>query len=88
MNSSNPGAIPKKLVSLAPSAGTATAYLQVAQAFAEVIAKIEERLDELSGAMNVVATYLERKGTEEGIFSPEDIKSMRGEEDEGEDEPQ
>lgn len=53
-------------------------YSEGLQNIVELFAEIHERLDEVSGSLNVIATYFERKGTDEGLFTPEDLQSFSG----------
>jgi hypothetical protein len=65
-----------------PAVSVANAYSEVLVQLMNMLEEISDSLAELSGCANVIATFLERKGIEEGIFSPEDIKDMRTGEDE------
>ncbi len=63
-------------VDLAEAALMATAalpeYLSIRDEKGEVEATIADILDDIARSLQVIATYIQRKGKEEGVFSPEE----------------
>lgn len=48
----------------------------------KVLTGIVEQLDDVNGALDMIALYYERKGMDENIFSPEDLEKIEGKDDE------